>query len=132
MPTETVDRNSWILDADLYLVLDIKPPNHQSCFPQLFPRMFLILSSWKRKQSLLRLGATASWEPIPEYWADNLLLILYVGYNPFFSFSEKVEVQKEEVQKEKVQEVKLLSQLHLLKLVVTLELPVLVYLDKWL
>ena len=69
-----------------YLVRDIKPPNHQSCFPQLFPRMFLILSSWKRKQSLLRLGATASWEPIPEYWADNLLLILYVGYNPFFFF----------------------------------------------
>ena len=34
-----------------HLVRDIKPPNHQSCFPQFFPRIFLSFSSWKRKQT---------------------------------------------------------------------------------
>jgi hypothetical protein len=39
------------------------------------------------------LGALASWKPIPEYSAHNLLLILYVGYNPFFLFLKKVDVR---------------------------------------
>ena len=35
----------------IYLVRDIKPPNHESCFPQFFLPIFLTLSSWKRKHS---------------------------------------------------------------------------------
>ena len=45
----------WAARAFLvsYLVLDIKPPNHKSCFPQFFPPNFLSVSSWKRKQTFL-------------------------------------------------------------------------------
>ena len=31
--------------CNFHLVCDIKPPNHESCFPQFFPRICLILSS---------------------------------------------------------------------------------------
>ena len=34
-----------------YLVRDINSPNNQSCFPQFFPRIFLSMSSSKRKQT---------------------------------------------------------------------------------
>ena len=39
----------------MYLVRDIKQPNHESSSPQFFPRIFLSLSSWKRKQTFLLL-----------------------------------------------------------------------------
>jgi hypothetical protein len=43
----------------------------------------------RKHKHLCILKAPASWKPIPEYCAHNLLLIIYVGYNSFFSFSIK-------------------------------------------
>ena len=38
------------LEIDFNLVRDIKQPNHEFCFPQFFPLIFLSLIRWKRKQ----------------------------------------------------------------------------------
>ena len=37
-----------------YFVRDIKPPNHQSCIPQFFPRIFFVLAVEKKKLFICR------------------------------------------------------------------------------
>ena len=37
--------------VNIYLVRDIKPPNHEFCFSHFFPRIFFSLTKWKRKQT---------------------------------------------------------------------------------
>ena len=38
----------WCFFANIYLVRNIKPPNQEFCFSQIFSRIFLRLNRWKR------------------------------------------------------------------------------------
>ena len=46
------NKNKWYLITiyDLYLVCDIKPPNHQSYFPQFFQDFFSVLAFEKENK----------------------------------------------------------------------------------
>ena len=55
---ETMSRTvKWNVTCILFVT-----SNHKSCFPQFFPRVFLILSSWKRKQS--------------DYWSKTVFILI--------------------------------------------------------
>ena len=52
-----------------------------------------------KHKHLCILKAPASWKPIPEYCAHNLLLIIYVGYNSFFFFFYKEDTNGQAIAK---------------------------------
>ena len=70
--------------CNLYLVHCIKPPNHESCFLQFFPRIFLSFSSWKRKQFFYW-----SKQVFSHFWT-NEKFVLFFNCSTWKKFVEKI------------------------------------------
>ena len=70
----------------LYLFRGIKPPNNQYCFPQFFPRLFLSLTSWKRKQTFY--WSKTDFSSVLDQWKVCFLFQLFkqpILFPPIFS-----------------------------------------------